>query len=171
LGVLFIIILTLFSRGEFSVVFTLAGTVQTFGFGLIVYKITLTKSVRGLSKHTFLNYTLIFALRTFLYFIYRGYLPSDSSGDYIFKIQEILALIFSSYILYCIYLPYKSTYEKDLDIVQAHYLIIPCLTLAFFFHSNLNRSLFGDMSWAFTQYLEAVAVLGQFMIFSKKVSI
>lgn len=47
------IILTLyfvFSDGEFSLIFTLSGTVQTFGFALIVLKIRKSRSVGGLSR-------------------------------------------------------------------------------------------------------------------------
>jgi hypothetical protein len=39
-----------FSDGQFSVIFTLAGTVQTFGFALIVLKIRKSRSVTGLSR-------------------------------------------------------------------------------------------------------------------------
>lgn len=40
----------IFSDKEFSVIFTFSGTVQTFGFALIVIKITRSRSVSGLSK-------------------------------------------------------------------------------------------------------------------------
>lgn len=39
-----------FSDGQFSVLFTLSGTVQTFGFLLIILKITKSRSVSGLSR-------------------------------------------------------------------------------------------------------------------------
>jgi hypothetical protein len=39
-----------FSSGQFSFIFTLAGTVQTFGFALIVIKIRKSRSVTGLSR-------------------------------------------------------------------------------------------------------------------------
>ena len=39
-----------FSDGEISLIFTLAGTVQAFGFALIVYKIRKSRSVSGLSR-------------------------------------------------------------------------------------------------------------------------
>lgn len=68
------IILTLyfvFSDGEFSLIFTLSGTVQTFGFALIVLKIRKSRSVGGLSRETFINYTLIFAIRSILFLFYK----------------------------------------------------------------------------------------------------
>lgn len=50
LGVIILITYLFFSDGEFSLIFTLAGTVQTFGFCLIVLKIRRSRSVGGLSR-------------------------------------------------------------------------------------------------------------------------
>lgn len=44
------IIYNFFSDGEYSFLFTLAGTVQTFGFALIIIKIKKSRSVSGLSR-------------------------------------------------------------------------------------------------------------------------
>lgn len=59
-----------FSDKQFSVLFTLSGTVQTFGFALIILKITKSRSVAGLSRETFVCYTLIFAVRAILFRFY-----------------------------------------------------------------------------------------------------
>ena len=158
-----------FSSGEFSFIFTLAGTVQTFGFVLIVIKINRSRSVSGLSRQTFICYTIIFFLRSILFIAYKGYLPFDESGDTIFKFQEVLATILSGYILYCIWEPYKTSYNQDLDVVKSYYLIIVAAILGVLFHSDLNRSFLGDFTWAFTQYLETIAIISQFVLFNKKV--
>ena len=50
LAVLVLFIYYQFSSGQFSFIFTLAGTVQTFGFALIVLKIRKSRSVTGLSR-------------------------------------------------------------------------------------------------------------------------
>jgi hypothetical protein len=50
LAVIVILLFFIFSDKEFSVIFTFSGTVQTFGFALIVIKITRSRSVNGLSK-------------------------------------------------------------------------------------------------------------------------
>lgn len=67
LAVILFFIYYQFSSGEFSLIFTLAGTVQTFGFALIVVKIKKSRSVTGLSRETFICYTIIFALRSLLF--------------------------------------------------------------------------------------------------------
>ncbi len=56
-----------FSSQQFSFIFTLSGTVQAFGFALIVIKIRRSRSVSGLSRETFINYTVIFGLRSLLF--------------------------------------------------------------------------------------------------------
>ena len=49
LAITILIIYFVFSDGQFSLIFTLAGTVQTFGFLLIILKINKHRSVTGLS--------------------------------------------------------------------------------------------------------------------------
>ena len=66
-----LVIYYMFSSGQFSFIFTLAGTVQTFGFALIVIKIRRSRSVTGLSRETFICYTLVFALRSILFQFYK----------------------------------------------------------------------------------------------------
>jgi len=70
LGIVFFLYYV-FSSGQFSFIFTIAGTVQTFGFALIVLRIRKSRSVTGLSRETFICYTLIFALRSILFQFYR----------------------------------------------------------------------------------------------------
>lgn len=60
-----------FSSGQFSFIFTLAGTVQTFGFALIVLKIRKSRGVAGLSRETFICYTVVFGARCVLFQVFR----------------------------------------------------------------------------------------------------
>jgi hypothetical protein len=47
--------------------------------------------------------------------------------------------------------------------------MIVAAIFAVLFHSNLNRSVWADFGWAFTQYLETIAILSQFILFNRKV--
>jgi hypothetical protein len=71
LGVIILILYLVFSDGQFSLIFTLAGTVQTFGFALIAIKIRKSRSVTGLSRETFICYALIFLVRFVLFMFYK----------------------------------------------------------------------------------------------------
>ncbi len=53
--------------------------------------------------------------------------------------------------------------------IKSWYLIIVAAVFAILFHSNLNRSVWADFGWAFSQYLETIAILSQFILFNKKV--
>jgi hypothetical protein len=65
--------------------------------------------------------------------------------------------------------PFKSSYNRDLDVIKSYYLIAVAAVFALLFHSNLNRSMWADFGWAFSQYLETIAILSQFILFNKKV--
>ena len=99
----------------------------------------------------------------------QGYLPNDQTGNFIFKIQELLATALSGYVLYTVMVIFKSSYNRDLDTVKCYYLIGIAAILALLFHSSLNRSFIGDYTWAFTQYLETFAIFSQFVLFRNKV--
>lgn len=71
LAILLLILYFVFSDGQFSVIFTLAGTIQTFGFALIVIKIKKSRSVAGLSRETFICYSIIFGARAILFMVFK----------------------------------------------------------------------------------------------------
>jgi len=98
-------------------------------------------------------------------------LPNDTTGNLIFKIQEGIALVLAAYILYTIMTTFRTSYNQDLDTIKSYYLIGVAAVLALLFHSSLNRSFIGDYSWAFSQYLETIAILSQFVLFRNKVII
>lgn len=77
----------------------------------------------------------------------------------------------AGYILWCIMGPFKTSYNRDLDVIKSWYLIIVAAVFAVLFHSNLNRSVWADFGWAFSQYLETIAILSQFILFNKKVNL
>jgi hypothetical protein len=49
----------------------LAGTVQVFGFALIVLKIRKSRSVTGLSREAFISYFIIFLIRSLIFIFYK----------------------------------------------------------------------------------------------------
>lgn len=54
--------------------------------------------------------------------------------------------------------------------ISAKFLIAGAAVVALIFHPSLNRNFIADYFWAFTQFLEAIAVLPQLIMFSKKVN-
>ena len=86
-----------FSDGQFSLIFTLSGTVQTFGFALIVLKIRKSRSVTGLSRQTFICYTVVFGLRFILFLFFR--VPAQIFRDTYPMIQPAILFLKPSSLL------------------------------------------------------------------------
>jgi len=165
-GIIFIYFL--FSDGDFSFFLTLSGLIQMFGFFLISLKIQNTQSVTGLSLHTQICYCVSFFARFCSILRHEGYLPYDSSGDVIYRIEEFLSVILSCFVIFMIAVKYRSSYTWDLDRVHSGLLIAPALVLAILIHPGLNNSYFIDIMWTFSLYLEAIAIFPQLYMFSKK---
>jgi len=67
--------------------------------------------------------------------------------------------------VYWIRTRYRHTYDKEHDSFRVLFLIIPCLLLALFVNKNTadDFSLF-EIVWAFSIYLESVAILPQIFL-------
>jgi len=168
LVVAIIIIYSLFSEGDFSFLLTLSGIIQMFGFFIIAMNVFTTRSVSGLSKNMLICYAISFFSKNLSILFYEGYLPYDSSGDFIYRIVEVLACLIAFFMLYMIHERFRSTYNWDLDQINALVLIVPTSVLAIFVHPSLNNAFLADSAWTFALYLESVAMFPQIYLFSKK---
>ena len=52
--------------------------------------------------------------------------------------------------------------------IPFYILVIPSLVLGIIFRSGLNNNLFCDVNWAFSMYLEALAIFPQILLFTIK---
>lgn len=100
LAIVVLIVYFVFSDRKFSIIFTLAGTVQTFGFALVVIKIRKSRSVVGLSGETFLCYTIVFAVRAVLFMIYKVDVMQFRDICLMIRLGT-LSFVFSSWLLRC----------------------------------------------------------------------
>jgi ER lumen protein retaining receptor len=73
-------------------------------------------------------------------------------------VMKIFFIASSTYILYLMWFKYKSTWDPALDTFRVEFLVPPCILLALVW--NYERSV-KEVLWAFSIYLEAVAVLPQ----------
>ncbi|EAY80888.1 hypothetical protein OsI_36067 [Oryza sativa Indica Group] len=58
----------------------------------------------------------------------------------------------------------RRTYDKDHDTFRHHFLVLPCLALALLIN---ERFTFREVMWAFSIYLEAVAILPQLVLLQR----
>ncbi|CDR97271.1 membrane protein, putative [Babesia bigemina] len=160
-----IVLYKLFSDGDFSFLLTLSSMISCLSFIVVTYCITSAKSCKGISLETMKCYFVLLCSRLMSIVPFQGYLPSDSSGDFLYQFSEFVACCFAGYIVYLCAYKYHDTYEKETDTMPSYYVMLPSFLLALFMHPNLNRNKFGDTCWAFALYVETFCVLPQLVMF------
>lgn len=167
------------SGGDFSFLMTYGAMARMFGFGILNLKTFKSQRATGVSTKTLQLYTLVFFFRLTSIIRHEGYLPYDKSGDWLYHFIEGMSLLFTVGALYACMVPYKHTYQADLDRFGefnvppgygAVYLAVPILLLAIFVHPNLNADFISDTAWTYAMYLESAALIPQLFMFQKQAS-
>jgi len=167
------------SGGDFSFLMTYGAMSRMFGFGILNVKTFLSKRATGVSVKTLQLYCLVFFFRLTSIIRHEGYLPYDKSGDWLYHVIEIMALLFTGSALWGCMVPFKSTYQREMDKfgemnvtpgMGAVYLAVPVLIIAIIVHPNLNSDFLSDVAWTYAMYLESVALVPQLFMFQKQTS-
>ena len=167
--VVILLIFIFISSKDFSFFLVLSSLVQTCAFLIILVKVTNYQTCSGLSANTLICYAILLFARLTSTLFYPGYLPSDSSGSWLYQLSDILSLLICCLLVYLIYFKYRETSDVLLDgKIPFYFLAIPCYILALIFRSSLNSNAFCDINWAFSMYLEAIAIFPQILLFSIK---
>ena len=130
-------------------------------FLVLLYTIRKRESAAGLSLITQQLYALVFLCR-YLDLIYMF----GSHAILYNTIFKIFCITVSCYIVYLMRFkdPYRTSYNRNTrekDGFVSLYLIVPCIVLAIIKH-NSNTIL--ELFWAFSIYLEAVAIFPQLIV-------
>jgi hypothetical protein len=167
-----IVILLIFifvSSKDFSFFLVLSSLVQTCAFTIILVKVTNYQTCSGLSANTLICYAILLFARLTSTLFYPGYLPSDSSGSWLYQLSDISSLLICCLLIYLIYYKYRETADILLDgKIPFYFLVIPCYIFSLLFRSALNDNVFCDINWAFSMYLEALAIFPQILLFTFK---
>ena len=157
------------SSKDFSFFLVLSSIVQTCAFVIILIKVTDRQTCSGLSVNTLICYCILLFARLTSTLFYPGYLPSDSSGSWLYQLSDLLSMLICCLLIYLIYFKYRDTSDLMIDNkLPFYYLAIPCYILAIIIRSSLNNNIFCDINWAFSMYLEAFAIFPQILLFSIK---
>lgn len=156
LGLVYLLV----SDGEFSFALTLSVILQTFAVALLVMKVVSTKDTYGLSSDTLVCLAIVLVGRLSSTLFYQGYLPYDSSGDWLYQLMEVLCLLL---VIYTLHLSSRSR-QVIRSKVPWWTLAAPCLLLALICHPTLNAFYLTDVSWTFAMYLEGVAFWPQILL-------
>ena len=130
-------------------------------FLVLLYTIRKRESAAGISLITQQLYALVFLCR------YLDLIYMFSSHAILYNtVFKLFYITVSCYIVYLMRFkePYKTSYNRktrDMDGFVSLYLIVPCIVLAILKH---NSNTFLELSWAFSIYLEAVAIFPQLIV-------
>ena len=157
------------SSKDFSFFLVLSSLVQTCAFVIILLKVTDRQNCGGLSANTLICYCILLLARLTSTLIYPGYLPNDNTGSWLYQLSDTISMLICCLLIYLIYFKYKETSDLMLDNkIPFYYLAIPSYILGLIVKSNLNNNFFCDTNWAFSMYLETVAIFPQILLFSIK---
>jgi len=163
----FVLVVRLFSDGDYSGIYTLGVATQCLGFYQLLTKVEKTRSVAGISAKTLHLYVMVFCFRLCSTLIRNGYLPIDRSGDFVFQAADMVSLAMAIRLLRSIRGTHRSTYQEEYDTMPYVRMIPPCLLLAVFCHGNLNRSPVFDVIWTVSMNLDTIAMVPQLWMLAK----
>jgi len=164
----------------------LSSFISNFSFLVIAVKIECNKTVKGVSLMMMECCVLIHMCRLSAIVPFEGYLLSqDPSHHRHYQLCEAMGLCLASLNVYLCRFRYKATYDPEMDPLKNVWLIAFAFAMSLILHSNLNThevlyqmpggsqmlweniAWASDVAWAFSLYLESLAVLCQFFMFNK----
>ncbi|CEH17750.1 er lumen protein retaining receptor [Ceraceosorus bombacis] len=122
---------------------------------ILLHKITISKSCRGISFKTQLLYSIVFASR---------YLDIFFETSLYRVLMKIFFIGSSVYVLYLMRVKYRPTHDPAIDTIRLEYLLGPAALLALVFNYGYNIL---ELFWAFSIYLESVAILPQLFMLQR----
>ncbi|XP_039115696.1 ER lumen protein-retaining receptor A-like [Dioscorea cayenensis subsp. rotundata] len=140
-------------------IFRLAGdTTHLISVLILLLKIYATKSCSGISLKTQELYVMVFVAR---------YL--DLFTDFISLYNSVMKVVFitsSVAIVWCMrrHPLVRRSYDKDQDTFRHYFLVAVSFVLALIFHDKFTIK---EVLWAFSIYLEAVAILPQLVLLQR----
>jgi len=124
---------------------------------ILLHKIQTSRSCRGISFKTQALYVVVFVTR-YLDLFY---------GQWVSLYNFTMKLFFigsSCYILYLMKMRFRPTHDPSIDTFRIEYLIGPSLVLGLIFNYKFQ---FSEIMWAFSIFLEAVAILPQLFLLQR----
>lgn len=124
--------------------------------GILLYSIERSKSIDGLSLKTQQLYVLVFVVR-YIDLFYRFISVYNSA-------MKVFFIASSAYTVYLMVVKYPKRIREDVDTFPRRYLLAAAGVLACVFtHNYLPR----EVSWSFSIWLEAVAIIPQLYMLQK----
>jgi uncharacterized protein with PQ loop repeat len=163
-----LLIICLFTEFDFSAVQTVSAGLMLLAFLVLAIKIHASGSAEGVSSKTLEMYLVTLLIRLMSTTLKRGYLPIDSTGNFIYQTFDVSTVVVLMRLIYSMQREFRATYQVEDDLHSIFGTLPISALIAMFFHANLNRSFFFDTIWMTAHILEAFALLPQLYMISRK---
>merc|ERR1719183_2473537 len=115
---------------NFSVVCTIGSGLQCLAFALLSMKMRAAKSARGVSAKALQLYVVVYICRLTSTLSMEGYIPMDSTGDWVYQVADIVSLLLVLLILQRLFTTDRGTYDADADTAQIWPMLIGACVVA-----------------------------------------
>jgi len=166
-GFVWILTFGVFSDSDFSAVMTAGTLLQFLGFLQLGLRVRAKKSVEGLSSQTLVMFVLFYCFRLTSTTMKEGYIPVDTTGDFMMQAFEAAALLCVCHLLYCMHKKFPYSYQEEEDTLAILPLVVPSLVLGYFVHGDFNKNEFFDFVWATSLNLETLSMVPQLWMMAK----
>jgi ER lumen protein retaining receptor len=124
---------------------------------ILLLKIWTSRSVAGISFKSQVLYAIVFCTR------YLDFLTFHFISLYL-SVMKAIFIGSSLYVVYLMKYKFQHTWDPNTDSFPLVYVLVPCAILSLLINAEFQ---FMEILWAFSIYLEAVALLPQLFLLSK----
>merc|ERR1719473_2284473 len=150
-----------------STLLTLSVGMQCFAYACLLLKVCNQNSVAGISGRALALQAISYSLRLSSTTWLKGYIPVDGTGDWLYQVLDVSALLMALKLIHCVYKTHRSTYQEDCDGFNVVNTAIVCFVLAVVIHPDLNARPVFDTLWTTALYIDVVAMVPQLWMMSK----
>jgi hypothetical protein len=151
---------------KFSALMTFSAAFQCLGFALLLLQVIRGRGTKSVSLRTLVLYVLVLSFRLYATCFYESYIPVDRSGDYLYQTIEATSLVLVIVTLYKMLTVFEDDFPRE-DKFGIVGLMAVCGAAAMCLHPDLNDVYAADVSWTFSVYLEALAMVPQLYLLTK----
>jgi hypothetical protein len=151
---------------KFSALMTFSAAFQCLGFALLLLQVIRGRGTKSVSLRTLVLYVLVLSFRLYATCFYESYIPVDRSGDYLYQTIEATSLVLVIVTLYKMLTVFEDDFPSE-DKFGIVGLMAVCGAAAMCLHPDLNDVYAADVSWTFSVYLEALAMVPQLYLLTK----
>jgi len=161
-----LVVYHLVANGEFSAILTISAMFQSLAFSLLGVQAFCVQSIDGISLRSLQLDAMALVCRLSSTLFVEGYLPSDTTGDFLYQAFDVLSLAMAVGVMYKLISVEVKTCERE-DKKLATWLAMGAFVLACLFHGDLDDNVVLDTAWMCATFVSAVAVLPQLLLMTR----